>query len=376
MAVDQTQFPISRIFTITLVLVSRLSLGSSQCSKQEYQQCVYLADPLLKDPHLIYPDNPTDVDKVCSTYSRTWTQFVDCVKRYTDRCFSDIKKQEFNKAVESPIDSVHQLCTDSKYQKEYLKHAACMKSTLTEDSHCGRHYRYLVSRVAGETNRNSICCAHYRFRECVLDQTQNSCSTDARPFSQQILDKSLSFLRDQCSNYSPTKEECPGTEFYDATGRTDSGQPDFSTYQTRQPSTAGTTPGSPWSSQQPTDERFPGGTTRSDWTTSWVPGQGRTTDSPPPETSPDGSTRSSFGRGMTWGQPPSTTPTWRVTQAPWFPTRPQQPPANEQNMMNENTIDEPNQQGLEGNSSATAVSPMLAVVSTLCSLAVITIYVT
>jgi hypothetical protein len=41
---------------------------------------------------------------------------VDCVKRYTDRCFTESRRQEFNKAVESPVDSVHQMCTVTTYQ--------------------------------------------------------------------------------------------------------------------------------------------------------------------------------------------------------------------------------------------------------------------
>ena len=49
-------------------------------------------------------------------YFRKWSQFVDCVKRYTDRCFTESRRQEFNKAVESPVDSVHQMCTVTKYQ--------------------------------------------------------------------------------------------------------------------------------------------------------------------------------------------------------------------------------------------------------------------
>jgi hypothetical protein len=41
---------------------------------------------------------------------------VDCVKRYTDRCFTESRRQEFNKAVENPVDSVHQMCTVTNYQ--------------------------------------------------------------------------------------------------------------------------------------------------------------------------------------------------------------------------------------------------------------------
>uniref|UniRef100_A0A8D8VNS9 Uncharacterized protein n=1 Tax=Cacopsylla melanoneura TaxID=428564 RepID=A0A8D8VNS9_9HEMI len=182
----------------------------AQCTKDEYKRCVTLADPLLQDPHLIYPDNMRDIDHVC----RTWGFFVDCVKRFTDRCFTETKKKEFSKAVESPVDSVHQMCTMPLYQEEYLKHAACMKATLVEENRCGRHYKHLVNQVAGEAARPTLCCSHHRFRECVLDQTRRTCQPDATPYAKQILDKALSFLKDQCSNYIPTEIDCPGADFY------------------------------------------------------------------------------------------------------------------------------------------------------------------
>jgi len=40
-------------------------LDNSQCSRQDYDFCVKMADPLLKDPHLIFPDNRADIDNVC-----------------------------------------------------------------------------------------------------------------------------------------------------------------------------------------------------------------------------------------------------------------------------------------------------------------------
>lgn len=66
---------------------------------------------------------------------------------------------------------------------------------------------------------------------------------------------------------------------------------------------------------------------------------------------------------MSWSPTPeTTTPSWRGTQQPWYPSRPNinvntNPNINniEDQMMKENTIDEPNQQGLgskEGQSSA------------------------
>lgn len=92
-------------------------------------------------------------------FGRTWSKFVDCINGYIDRCFTETRRHQFNKAVENPVDSVYQMCTSTSYQQEYLQHATCLKSTLTEDAHCGKHYKQLVAQVQGprEMGRSDLC---------------------------------------------------------------------------------------------------------------------------------------------------------------------------------------------------------------------------
>lgn len=67
----------------------------------------------FQEAHLVFPDNLNDIDLVC----RTWNEFVDCLRAYTETCFTDMQKRQFNRAVESPIESVHQMCMQPAYQK-------------------------------------------------------------------------------------------------------------------------------------------------------------------------------------------------------------------------------------------------------------------
>ncbi|XP_015592054.1 uncharacterized protein LOC107266263 [Cephus cinctus] len=186
-------------------------VNGQSCSNEEHQRCVSLADPLLKDPHLIFPDNIQDIDMVC----RTWTSFVDCITRYIQKCFTEQRREQFNSAVQQPIASVHQMCSVSTYQTEYLKYASCIKATVTESEHCGNQYAALVDEVSrGEVAKTSLCCSHYHFRTCVISEARKRCDgsqsggTAAR-FSRQVLDKALSFLQDQCQNYIPNSGDCP-----------------------------------------------------------------------------------------------------------------------------------------------------------------------
>ncbi|XP_044586663.1 uncharacterized protein LOC123266483 isoform X2 [Cotesia glomerata] len=201
----------SQLVLFALILVNGASVISSYgCGREDHQKCITLADPLLKDPHLIFPDNMEDIDLVC----RSWAGFVDCIKRYIDRCFSKQRRDQFNAAVEAPISSVHQMCSVSTYQAEYLQHASCLKATVTEPQHCGNEYSALVNEVSrGEMARANLCCLHHHFRSCVITETRKRCdrgdpSGPASRFSRQILDRALSFLQEQCQNYIPHNRDC------------------------------------------------------------------------------------------------------------------------------------------------------------------------
>nr|CAD7579096.1 unnamed protein product [Timema californicum] len=157
------------------------------------------------------------VMKVCmlGPVIQLWGQFKSCVQQYTHSCFTESRRQDFDKAVEGSMEYVRQICEVSHYQTEYLKHAPCIKSTLTRAEHCGKHYQYLVSQVSRDVSNSKLCCPHQRFRTCVLQETRRQCDGGADggkafKFARQILDKALSFIREQCLNYIPSAGECPG----------------------------------------------------------------------------------------------------------------------------------------------------------------------
>ncbi|XP_072379119.1 uncharacterized protein [Diabrotica undecimpunctata] len=211
--------------TLLPTLIPMLVNAKMDCSKTEYDRCIRIADPLVKEAHLVFPDNLNDIDLVCNT----WNQFVDCLKEYTDECFTDQQRRQFNRAVESPIESVHEMCTQPTYQKEYLRYAPCIKNTVVQRLHCGPQYSLLVDQVEqGDIiSKSTLCCSHDRFKQCVQRETRRLCDRGvadgpATRFATQIIDKALRFLQEQCINYIPNSGDCtiPGSEPY--ADRTDS----------------------------------------------------------------------------------------------------------------------------------------------------------
>nr|XP_023012306.1 uncharacterized protein LOC111502454 [Leptinotarsa decemlineata] len=196
---------------LPILLLPLASHARMDCSRIEYDKCVRIADPLVKEAHLVFPDNLNDIDQVCTT----WNQFVDCLKIYTDECFTDQQRKQFNRAVESPIESVHEMCMQPSYQKEYLQYAPCIKNTIIQKIHCGQQYNLLVEQVdQGEIiSKSTLCCSHDRFKQCVQRETRRLCDRGvsngpASRFAIQIIDKALRFLQDQCLNYIPNSGDC------------------------------------------------------------------------------------------------------------------------------------------------------------------------
>lgn len=106
--------------------VASIACSQFDCSRIEYDRCVKIADPLIKEARLIFPDNVEDIALVC----RTWNKFVDCLKRYIDRCFTEQQRRQFNKAVENPVESVHQMCTQQSYQQGTISFLFCFGSLI------------------------------------------------------------------------------------------------------------------------------------------------------------------------------------------------------------------------------------------------------
>ncbi|KYB27115.1 hypothetical protein TcasGA2_TC033313 [Tribolium castaneum] len=322
-----------------LFILPAMASARIDCSRESYDECIRIADPLVKQPHLIFPDNMNDIDIVC----KTWNKFVDCLKYYTDNCFTEQQRRQFNKAVEDSIESVHQMCVQPSYQKEYLQYAPCIKSTITEPAHCGSHYNLLVDQVAqGEIiSKSTLCCSHDRFKQCIMRETRRLCDRNAPEFATHLIDKALSFLQDQCYNYIPNSGDC-------TTLATDS-----------QPFSTSSSEVYPWSTIEDIapKEILPARVTPPKPPTTWLPSSSITPNSDASPTQMLGSrTRpASFGRASSWSDTPtgvSTTPSSRpdwATVTSWSPqsesgkTTTWYPAAGTELG---NQVEEPNQQGL------------------------------
>nr|XP_040574800.1 uncharacterized protein LOC121123737 isoform X2 [Lepeophtheirus salmonis] len=172
-----------------------------------------MAEPLIKDSQNVFPSTEAEISHVCNNlFPRTWSDFIACVKKYTDNCLNNEEKTDFNRAVGDSINVVHRMCTNEDYKKDYMTHAHCIRDRATSQEHCGRYYQNLLEKISSATSTPSeICCAHSKFKYCVLKKTEycqcdsnQKCSPNpiekskANTFAKATLEKALGFLLKQC----------------------------------------------------------------------------------------------------------------------------------------------------------------------------------
>lgn len=202
--------PLTAAATVALCLVAWASVarGQSQpCPSEELDQCLQLADPFIQDPKFVFPTSIAEIQTMCSA----WTRFTDCVRGYVLRCLTVDQRQEFDRAVQESEDTMQQMCTQPRYQAEYLENAPCIKQVCIQPEHCGGRYTKLVAEVSSQLNQEALCCHYSRFRSCVLSLSVAECSASASNFAHHMLDKAMGFLLRNCRDtvQSDSVDSCP-----------------------------------------------------------------------------------------------------------------------------------------------------------------------
>ncbi|XP_022693839.1 uncharacterized protein LOC111263205 [Varroa jacobsoni] len=186
---------------VMLAYFPRNSIARPSDCAPRLRNCTEMVRPFLHDLKYMFPTTINDVDNMC----KMWSDFVDCVRRYTKDCATQEQRNRFNQAVGDSVDTVHAICSSDKYQKEYLQSASCFRKVSVDN--CGSHYNDLVEEVTNAVaNNDHICCSYSKFRSCVSEPLLRLCGSRART----IMDHSMDFLIHRCSSKSfSLSYECP-----------------------------------------------------------------------------------------------------------------------------------------------------------------------
>ncbi|CAL4096146.1 unnamed protein product [Meganyctiphanes norvegica] len=193
----------------------KVSHSRPKRNAEALERCIRMADPLVQNSEYIFPLTTQDIRDVC----KMWDGFVTCIRNYTSTYLTSAQQANFEAAIDPSLQSIMLLCReDPNYQKAYLAFAPCMKRIAMDSQYCGNHYHYLADIVKGQGIKDTqMCCANHKFRECFLGKS-HECDQEvgsvlgqntASEFMRSMLDRALSFLLQQCTNYVPNTRDCP-----------------------------------------------------------------------------------------------------------------------------------------------------------------------
>jgi len=199
----------------SLILVVNLCAKGVSCVSCELTHCAAIVHPLLKEPKYIIPSNVEEVDYICNTlFPQTWSSFVACIKDYSSSCMNADERTDINRAVGDSINSVHKICTNVDYRREYFEYAPCIRERISSELYCNGEYDKLIASVEQESNSTDLCCNHHGFKECLVSQSVSCCpqcgrrASEASDYARMFLDKALGFVAQECNRAGHTATTC------------------------------------------------------------------------------------------------------------------------------------------------------------------------
>eukprot|EP00093_Oithona_nana_P014408 14408.XXX_334637_331793_1 [CDS] Oithona nana genome sequencing. len=189
----------------------------SSCEPEFLEKCIKMGKAFFDHPENIFPSNSTDINRVCSdVFPKMWSEFIGCTKSFAASCISSSDLSQFNRAVGNSINSVHKMCTNEDYQKDYLKSAHCIKNAAIEETGCKLFYDELLNEITSPSESATLCCAHSAFKDCLMEETKSckcqeeSCSDSeqATTFARSIVDNAIGFILNRCSKSTQISNAC------------------------------------------------------------------------------------------------------------------------------------------------------------------------
>ncbi|XP_043189770.1 uncharacterized protein LOC122364778, partial [Amphibalanus amphitrite] len=148
---------------LLLVIGGPVTAAAASGGAAHLEHCQQLAQPLVTETRMVVPATHEELATVC----RNWRLFVDCINKFVMSGYSRQQKLAFNGAVQTAVKSVHKMCSDPDYSKEYLEHAPCIQKMTMDKSRCGEDYTKMADAVINAAPDSDVCCRYLRFRSCV-----------------------------------------------------------------------------------------------------------------------------------------------------------------------------------------------------------------
>lgn len=199
-----------------LATVLLKSVYTEECGQEELSKC---ARPLeFLSSTLDIATNKEEFKKLCpDLYAGIY-----CIRSYTRRCMSLGQRREFMKLYNGTGIVIKELCSNVKFQDEYLKHAPCFKKMDREYDKCAKKYQYEMSFLhepppsANQSDNiaegfellHKICCSFNEYLDCSEEKARQHCGIETARFTRNLLDTMASSIKKSYCEFVIKERAC------------------------------------------------------------------------------------------------------------------------------------------------------------------------
>jgi len=187
------------------------SCRAEDCGHDHLSRCAGPLGKITNNNELGFVTTKQELEALCPQLQ----EGMSCIKKYTNMCMKGEQRDNFNSLYKGVNRAIMELCQDSPYQDDFLKHAPCMQKVQAEYELCSKRYVDAVfaierkNQTTTKSNENlkEICCAFQEYLDCSHHTVLRKCGEKTAEFTKDFLARmSNSLLKRHCEPF--THGEC------------------------------------------------------------------------------------------------------------------------------------------------------------------------
>ncbi|XP_070503963.1 uncharacterized protein [Chironomus tepperi] len=219
-----------QLFHFTLLMMFHqtvcLRMIREDCEQEELSRCAKPLQVLQTTTNITFERE--ELDKLCPDLNSG----LRCIQSYTRRCMTQIQRNQFNKIYQGTTELIKDLCQPGDFQKEFLKHSACLQTVRPQHDNCAVRYREEMSSIfkvsANRTAHNQhqqqnsnnddesdeefvkiVCCSFRKYLDCSEFVTRRTCGMETGLFIRDFIHRmSDTLMRNYCEEYYKGSNHC------------------------------------------------------------------------------------------------------------------------------------------------------------------------
>ncbi|CAB3372429.1 Hypothetical predicted protein [Cloeon dipterum] len=200
-------------FRLTLARSARWS-GNAAFSDECRQEAMLKCSAISGSSDLNFITNKQELDLQCPQLIAG----LKCIDNFTLNCMTPQERQYFIQLYAGTNAVIQDLCVEGSYQKEFLRHAPCIRDVRSDFGVCARDYEEKLQRINAqaenlmstsnnEAQMKALCCSFQTYVGCSQDVVSTKCGAESANFTHHIFNRMGNpFLDKYCKKYA---DDCP-----------------------------------------------------------------------------------------------------------------------------------------------------------------------